>query len=135
VTNPVGAFLPGNQASLEREWKRELKRRYDVEFTQLYTLTNMPIGRFLEFLSASGNLEGYMTRLVNAFNPVTIQGLMCRSTLSVGWDGKLYNCDFNQMLEMALPKTIFEVSPEELDQRILCVGQHCFGCTAGAGST
>lgn len=135
VTNPVGAFLPSHQASLEREWKRELKRRYEVEFTRLYTLTNMPMGRFLEFLIASGNLEGYMTRLVNAFNPATVQGLMCRSTLSVGWDGRLYNCDFNQMLEMALPKTIFEVSPPELDHRLLRLGQHCFGCTAGAGST
>jgi radical SAM/Cys-rich protein len=135
VTNPVGAFLPGNQLSLEREWKRELQRRYNVEFNQLYTLTNMPIGRFLEFLATSGNLEGYMTRLVNAFNPVTVAGLMCRSTLSVGWDGRLYNCDFNQMLELALPQTIFEVIPQELDHRPLCVGQHCFGCTAGAGST
>ncbi len=135
VTNPVGAFVPGHQASLEREWKRELKRRYNIEFTRLYTLTNMPIGRFLEFLMASGNLEGYMARLVNAFNPATVQGLMCRSTLSVGWDGQLYNCDFNQMLEMALPKTLFEVSSEELDHRLLRVGQHCFGCTAGAGST
>ena len=135
VTNPVGACLPDNQASLECEWKRELKRHYDVDFNQLYTLTNMPIGRFLEFLVASGNLEGYMAQLVNAFNPTTVPGLMCRSTLSVGWDGQLYNCDFNQMLEIALPKTIFEVSPQELDHRLLRVGQHCFGCTAGAGST
>ena len=135
VTNPVGALLPGNQASLEREWKRELQRRYGVVFNRLYTLTNMPIGRFLEFLIGSNNLEGYMTRLVNAFNPATVAGLMCRSTLSVGWDGQLYNCDFNQMLELALPQTIFEVSPQDLEHRLLRVDQHCFGCTAGAGST
>ncbi|MBC8123702.1 MAG: arsenosugar biosynthesis radical SAM protein ArsS [Gemmatimonadaceae bacterium] len=135
VTNPVGAFLPGNQNSLEREWKRELKRRYDVQFNHLYTITNMPISRFLEFLVESGNLEAYMERLVNAFNPSAVEGLMCRSTLSVSWDGKLYDCDFNQMLDMALPRTIFEATPEELEGRLIQVGPHCFGCTAGAGSS
>ncbi|MCC7263374.1 MAG: arsenosugar biosynthesis radical SAM protein ArsS [Candidatus Latescibacteria bacterium] len=135
VTNPSGAFLPGNQTSLEREWKAQLRRRYGVEFNQLYALTNMPISRFLEFLLASGNLDGYLERLVNAFNPATVDGLMCRYTLSVGWDGRLYDCDFNQMLDLALPQTIAEVEVEHLDQRLIQVDQHCFGCTAGTGSS
>ncbi len=139
VTNPVGAYLPANQRSLEAEWKRELKRRHDVEFTRLYTITNMPISRFLEFLLESGNLADYMDRLVNAFNPATVDGLMCRDTLSVGWDGRLYDCDFNQMLELelgpGLPTSIFEATPKALESRIIQVGPHCFGCTAGAGSS
>jgi radical SAM/Cys-rich protein len=135
VTNPVGAFLPGNQAALEREWKRELKRRYDITFNHLYTITNMPISRFLEFLVDSGNLEVYMARLVGAFNPAAVDGLMCRYTLSVGWDGRLYDCDFNQMLELALPETIFGVTAAGLEHRPILTGPHCFGCTAGAGSS
>jgi radical SAM/Cys-rich protein len=132
VTNPVGAFLPAPQASLERDWKRELERRYGVHFNRLFTITNMPISRYLEWLEQSGNLESYLTKLVNAFNPVTVDGLMCRFTLSVGWDGRLYDCDFNQMLELALPQTIFEGLPAE---RAIVTGPHCFGCTAGAGSS
>ncbi len=139
VTNPVGAFLPANQRSLEAEWKRELKRRHDVEFNRLYTITNMPISRFLEFLIESGNLAAYMERLVNAFNPAAVAGLMCRFTLSVGWDGRLYDCDFNQMLEVrlgsGLPRSIFDVTPDALGSRAIEVGPHCFGCTAGAGSS
>jgi radical SAM/Cys-rich protein len=135
VTNPVGAFLPGSQASLEKEWKRELKRRHGVSFNNLYTITNMPISRYLEYLIDSGNLQAYMEKLVQAFNPAAMAGLMCRYTLSVGWDGKLYDCDFNQMLDMALPRTIFDVTIEDLNQRVIRVGAHCFGCTAGAGSS
>lgn len=135
VTNPSGAFLPGNQAALERQWKTQLRRRWGVEFNQLYALTNMPISRFLEFLLSSGNLEDYLERLVNAFNPAAVDGLMCRYTLSVGWDGKLYDCDFNQMLDLALPRHIFEVALEHLDGRLIQVDQHCFGCTAGTGSS
>jgi len=139
IANPVGAFLPGNQRSLEVDWKRQLKRRYDIEFNNLYTITNMPISRFLDFLMRSGNLEAYMEKLVNAFNPAAIDGLMCRSTLSVGWDGRLYDCDFNQMLGMGLgpksPKTIFEATLERLTNRVIQIGQHCFGCTAGSGSS
>jgi radical SAM/Cys-rich protein len=139
ITNPVGAFLPGNQASLEKEWKRQLKRRYDIEFNNLYTITNMPISRYLDFLIRSGNLEGYMDKLVNAFNPATVDGLMCRTTLSVSWDGRLYDCDFNQMLDLGLgprsPKTIFEASLDKLVERVIQIGQHCFGCTAGLGSS
>ena len=132
VTNPVGAFLPANQAALERDWKRELKRRYDIEFNRLFTITNMPISRYLEWLEQSGNLDMYLTKLANAFNPATVNGLMCRTTVSVGWDGRLYDCDFNQMLDLALPQSIFDGLP---DQRAVITGPHCFGCTAGAGSS
>jgi len=139
VTNPVGAFLPGNQQSLEREWKRELEQRYDIVFNDLYTITNMPISRFLEWLEDSDNLETYMSRLVNSFNPGAARGVMCRNTLSVGWDGRLYDCDFNQMLELEMTsdasQTIFDFDIERLRRREIAVGPHCFGCTAGAGSS
>lgn len=135
VTNPVGAFLPGQQSSLEREWKRELKRRYGVSFNALFALTNMPISRYLEFLQVSGNLESYLGKLVQAFNPASLEGLMCRNTLSVGWDGRLFDCDFNQMLELALPQTIFDLELQRLEGQDIQVADHCFGCTAGAGSS
>jgi len=139
VTNPVGAFLPGNQASLESEWKRRLAARWDLQFDHLYTITNMPISRFLEYLVDSGNLEAYMQRLVNAYNPRAAAGVMCRDTLSVGWDGTLYDCDFNQMLEIPVstevPRTIHDFNLDRLRSRRIVLGQHCFGCTAGAGSS
>jgi radical SAM/Cys-rich protein len=139
VTNPVGAFLPASQAALELDWKRELQRRYGVTFNRLYTITNMPISRFLQFLLDSGNLQGYMDRLTAAFNPAAIDGLMCRYTLSVGWDGRLYDCDFNQMLEVdttdEAPQTIFDATLAALSGRRIVVGPHCFGCTAGGGSS
>jgi radical SAM/Cys-rich protein len=139
VTNPVGAFLPAGQAALERDWKRELSRRFGVSFNRLYTITNMPISRYLEFLVASGNLQGYMEKLVGAFNPSTVEGLMCRSTLSVGWNGRLYDCDFNQMIDLGVdsgaPQTIFDATVQGLTGRRVAVGRHCFGCTAGAGSS
>jgi radical SAM/Cys-rich protein len=139
VTNPVGAFLPGDQAALERHWKREMLRRYGIVFDRLFTITNMPISRFLEFLDERGQTEAYLTRLVNAFNPAAASSVMCRNTLSVGWDGTLYDCDFNQMLELPLepsaPRTIFEATREALVGRAIVVGPHCFGCTAGAGSS
>jgi radical SAM/Cys-rich protein len=139
VTNPVGAFLPGSQKSLEADWKRELKRRHGVTFNRLYTITNMPISRYLQFLIDSGNLQGYMDRLVTSFNPAAVEGLMCRYTLSVGWDGRLYDCDFNQMIELGTtagsPQTIFEATPQSLASRRITIGPHCFGCTAGAGSS
>ena len=139
VTNPVGAFLPGNQQSLEREWKRELEQRYAIVFNDLYTITNMPISRFLEWLEESENLETYMSKLVNSFNPGAARGVMCRNTLSVGWDGQLYDCDFNQMLELEMTndasQTIFDFDIERLRRREIAVGPHCFGCTAGAGSS
>jgi radical SAM/Cys-rich protein len=139
VTNPVGAFLPGSQTALEFDWKRELHRRHGVTFNRLFTITNMPISRFLQFLIDSGNLQGYMDRLAGAFNPAAVNGLMCRNTLSVGWDGRLYDCDFNQMLELGTadeaPPTIFDATPAALAGRRIVVGPHCFGCTAGAGSS
>lgn len=139
VTNPVGTFLPGNQKALEAEWKRQLLRLYGVEFNALYTITNMPISRFLEFLGTSGQLGEYMERLVTAFNPAAAVGVMCRNTLSVGWDGTLYDCDFNQMLELPVhprvPRTVFDFDLAALASREIVLGPHCFGCTAGAGSS
>ena len=139
VTNPVGAFLPGSQTALEANWKRELHRRYGVSFNRLYAITNMPISRYLQFLIDSGNLQAYMDRLVSAFNPAAVEGLMCRTTLSVGWDGRLYDCDFNQMLDLGTdaeaPQTIFDATPASLAGRRIAVGPHCFGCTAGGGSS
>jgi radical SAM/Cys-rich protein len=139
VTNPVGAFLPAPQQSLESDWKRELRRRHGIVFNRLYTITNMPISRYLQFLVDSGNLQGYMERLVTAFNPAAVDGLMCRSTLSVGWDGRLYDCDFNQMVELNLtddaPRTISQATIAALAGRRIAIGQHCFGCTAGSGSS
>lgn len=135
VTNPTGAFLPANQRSLERDWRFQLKRRFGIEFNNLFTITNMPVSRFLSFLVESDNYESYMTRLVNAFNPATVEGLMCRTTLSVGWDGRLFDCDFNQMLDLALPQTILQATREGLEGRAIKVARHCFGCTAGSGSS
>jgi len=139
VTNPVGTFLPGNQAALEADWKRQLLRLHGVEFNALYTITNMPIARFLDFLEETGQLGEYLERLVTAFNPAAAAGVMCRNTLSVGWDGALYDCDFNQMLELKVdpraPRTIFDFDLEALARREIVLGPHCFGCTAGAGSS
>ena len=139
VANPVGTFLPGNQASLERDWKQQLRRLYGIEFNRLFTITNMPISRFLEHLEETGALTEYLERLANAFNPAAAAGVMCRNTLSVGWDGTLYDCDFNQMLELPVdpraPRTIFDFDLEALSRREIVLGPHCFGCTAGAGSS
>jgi len=137
VTNPAGAFLPGAQASLEAEWKRELERRHGVVFDRLYTITNMPISRYLEWLVETGNLEGYMEKLVSAFNPLAAAGVMCRNTVSVGWDGRLYDCDFNQMLEIPVDggMHVRDFDLEALEARRIAVDRHCFGCTAGAGSS
>jgi radical SAM/Cys-rich protein len=139
VTNPVGAFLPGSQQALEADWKRQLHRRFGIVFNSLFTITNMPISRYLQYLIDSGNLQDYMDKLVAAFNPAAVEGLMCRSTLSVGWDGRLYDCDFNQMIDLGTipgaPRTIFEASLETLAGRPVAVGRHCFGCTAGSGSS
>jgi radical SAM/Cys-rich protein len=139
VTNPVGAFLPPSQQSLEADWKRELLRRHGLVFNRLYTITNMPISRYLQYLADSGNLQTYMEKLVTAFNPAAVDGLMCRFTLSVGWDGTLYDCDFNQMMELgvdqAAPLTIMDATVEALAGRPIVIGPHCFGCTAGGGSS
>jgi radical SAM/Cys-rich protein len=139
VTNPVGTFLPGDQGALEAEWKRQMERLYGIRFNRLFTLTNMPISRFLEFLEESGQTAEYMGRLVAAFNPAAAAGVMCRNTLSVGWDGTLYDCDFNQMLELpvhpAAGRSVFDLDLEALGRREIVLGPHCFGCTAGAGSS
>ena len=139
VTNPAGAFLPGGQQSLESEWKAALMRNHGVRFDRLFTITNMPISRYLEWLIESENLETYMTKLVNSFNPATVNGLMCRNTISVSWDGRLFDCDFNQMLDLEVQASggmsIFDFDGKRLAERQIATRRHCFGCTAGAGSS
>lgn len=138
VYNPLGALLPGPQSSLEKEFKRNLLDKHNIVFNSLHCITNMPISRFLEFLVNSGNFEQYMQTLVGAFNPAAAQGVMCRSTLSVGYDGQLYDCDFNQMLDMPVDCASNHVSRmnlNELRARTIATDRHCFGCTAGAGSS
>jgi radical SAM/Cys-rich protein len=139
VYNPLGAALPPAQAALQARYKAELSSLFGVEFNSLLTLTNMPIKRFAHALEKAGQQAEYSSLLVNHFNPATIPGLMCRSLVSVGWDGRLYDCDFNQMLELPLaakPKTIWEVtSLQALVGSRVATAEHCFGCTAGAGSS
>jgi radical SAM/Cys-rich protein len=139
VYNPVGAFLPPKQEAIENQFRRELERKHGVTFNRLYTMTNMPISRFLEFLLGSGNYESYMERLVNAFNPGAAAGVMCRNTLSIGWDGTLYDCDFNQMLDTPVdhgaPRHIRDFDAARLHSRRIVTANHCYGCTAGAGSS
>jgi len=139
VSNPAGAFLGASQSTLEREWREALQRNFGVRFDRLFVLNNMPISRFLEWLESSGNLDAYMERLVNAFNPAAVDGVMCRNTLSVGWDGRLYDCDFNQMLDLELApgsgKHIAQFDEDAWQGRRIVTARHCFGCTAGAGSS
>jgi radical SAM/Cys-rich protein len=139
VYNPSGAFLPSGQAGLEREFKSQLKRRYGVDFNRLFAITNMPISRFLEYLLESDNYEDYMTQLVNAFNPAAVAGVMCRNTISVSWDGYLHDCDFNQMLNLRVepkaPQHVRDFDLARLTERQIVLNQHCYGCTAGAGSS
>lgn len=139
VHNPVGAFLPPKQDAIESQFRKELRVKYGIEFNRLYSITNMPISRFLEFLVDSGNYEAYMQRLANAFNPAAAAGVMCRYTLSVGWDGTLYDCDFNQMLDLPVASGatphIRNFNFAQLQQRTIVTGNHCYGCTAGSGSS
>ena len=139
ATNPVGAFLPPDQRAAERDWKRELERRHGIVFNRLLTITNMPISRFLEYLDEKGQAAAYLGRLVQGFNPAAAAGVMCRTTLSVAWDGSLHDCDFNQMLDLplgeGLPSHIRDFDPARLGRRRIALGPHCFGCTAGAGSS
>lgn len=139
VTNPVGVFLPGDQLSLEADFKRELLTRHQIHFNRLFTITNMPISRFLDALLRAGKLEDYLEKLVQSFNPTAALGVMCKNTLSVSWDGKLFDCDFNQMLELpVLPsehRTVQTFQLDSLQHRPIAVDQHCYGCTAGAGSS
>jgi radical SAM/Cys-rich protein len=138
VYNPTGAILPGPQSTLEVDYKRELLNQFNIQFNQLYVITNMPISRFLDYLIASGNYEEYMQKLVESFNPRAAEGVMCRNTLSVSWDGYLYDCDFNQMLDIRVNGSSVHVSSFDrtvLEQREIVLDQHCFGCTAGLGSS
>ncbi|MEX2142577.1 MAG: arsenosugar biosynthesis radical SAM (seleno)protein ArsS [Pirellulales bacterium] len=148
VYNPIGPSLPPPQAALAEAYHRELDQRYGIVFNGLYTITNMPISRFLDDLVRTGRYDEYMQKLINAYNPVAAGVVMCRTLLSVGWDGRLYDCDFNQMLDLelasALPRTIDELRSwlrdgsggfELLARRRIITGRHCFGCTAGAGSS
>jgi len=141
VYNPVGAFLPRPQDELEADYKRELAVHFGIVFNKLYTITNLPIARFAAYLRHNNKLEEYMELLINAFNPATINGLMCRNTVSVGWRGEVYDCDFNQQLDMQWQNPgesglfLWDVDPNNIDNREIMTGDHCFGCTAGAGSS
>lgn len=138
VYNPSGAFLPSSQEQLQSEFKRQLSRKYNIVFNELYAITNLPVSRFLDYLLETGNYEEYMEKLINAFNPATVSGLMCTNTISVSWDGFVYDCDFNQMLDLkvaAKSKHIDDFDLEALMNREIIVNQHCYGCTAGAGSS
>lgn len=138
VYNPTGAFLPASQETLQAEFKRQLKRKFDIDFNMLFAITNLPIARFLDYLLESGNYEEYMHKLVEAYNPGTVEGLMCRNTLSISWDGYIYDCDFNQMLDLKVASTSQHIEDFDLDalkNRNVVVNQHCYGCTAGAGSS
>ncbi len=139
VTNPVGAFLSPPQESVAADFKRELSRRHGIAIDGVYTITNMPISRFLDFLIESGNYEGYMQRLIDAFNPLAAESVMCRSMISVGWDGQLYDCDFNQMLELPVEagagRDILDFDLARHEGRAIVTSRHCFGCIAGAGSS
>ena len=138
VYNPVGASLPPPQAELERAYREQLWERYKVVFSRLFTITNMPVGRFLNYLLQTGAYDAYMQQLIQAYHPAAAQGVMCRTTLSIDWTGRLFDCDFNQMLSVpvgeGLPQNIRNFDPLALAQRTIVTGQHCFGCTAGAGS-
>jgi radical SAM/Cys-rich protein len=139
VYNPLGPSLPPPQSELEADYTEELGKHFGIRFNKLLTITNMPISRFLTELAETGQLETYYDLLVNSFNPATVSGLMCRSLLSVGWDGRLYDCDFNQMLEISLhsscPQWITDFSLDRLEHRFISVASHCLGCTAGSGSS
>lgn len=142
VYNPVGAFLPPSQDQLEIDYKRELKKHFGIVFNKLYALTNLPIGRFASYLRRNNKLDDYMRLLIDAFNPATISGLMCRNTISVGWRGEVYDCDFNQQLGMQWSGDpdksglfLWDIDGDSLEDREIMTGNHCFGCTAGAGSS
>jgi len=139
VYNPGGSALPPDQSQLEKDYKRELKERYGVEFNNLFTITNMPIGRFGQELKNSGGLADYVQLLANSFNPRAAENVMCLYTISVGWDGFLYDCDFNQMLDLTCdhgaPDNVKEFNLDKLSRRRIVTGVHCYGCTGGAGSS
>lgn len=139
VYNPSGAFLPGSQSALEGEFKARLSTQYGIDFNNLFVITNLPISRFLDFLLQSGNYGSYMQKLVSAYNPAAAANVMCRNTVSIGWDGLIYDCDFNQMLDLTVSAKasmhVRDFDARKLASRDIVIGQHCFGCTAGAGSS
>lgn len=140
VYNPSGAFLPPDQAELKSQFAKKLSDGWGIVFNDLFAITNLPVSRYLQYLVASGNYESYMEKLVNAYNPVAASNVMCRNTLSVGWDGFLYDCDFNQMLDLKVAtkqnaQHLNEFDLDALNSRNVIVSQHCYGCTAGAGSS
>jgi radical SAM/Cys-rich protein len=142
VYNPNGAFLPGPQKELEADYKRELNEHFGIVFNKLYTITNLPIARFASYLKNNNLLGDYMALLNDAFNPATVDGLMCRNTINVSWEGEVFDCDFNQMLKMQWPSLggrdalhLWDVDPAQVENREILTGDHCFGCTAGAGSS
>jgi radical SAM/Cys-rich protein len=138
VYNPAGAFLPPNQTTIEKEFKAALMNDFGISFNNLFAITNLPISRYLDYLLNSGNYEKYMEKLINAFNPVAASNVMCRNTISIGWDGHLYDCDFNQMLDLKVSskgKHLSQFNSTQLAEREIIVNQHCYGCTAGAGSS
>jgi len=138
VYNPSGAYLPGDQAALEKDFKKALDADFGIQFNALFAITNLPISRFLDYLVASGNFEDYMYALVDAYNPAAVAGVMCTNTLSVSWDGYLYDCDFNQMLGLKVAskaRHIKDYDASLLEGREVVISQHCYGCTAGAGSS
>ena len=138
VYNPNGAYLPGNQASMEKEFKSAMLADFNIQFHNLFAITNLPISRFLDYLIASDNYEEYMYQLVDAYNPDAVKNLMCTNTISVSWDGYLYDCDFNQMLDLKIASKATHISQYNesiLSNRNIVISQHCYGCTAGAGSS
>lgn len=143
VYNPNGAFLPPDQAGLEGDYKREMKTHFDIDFDSLFCIANMPVSRFASYLKRQGRLREYMDLLRNSFNPATVEGLMCRDTINVGWEGDVYDCDFNQMMNLPLPDErrgtstwkIWDVDLEHFRDQPVRTGNHCFGCTAGSGSS
>jgi radical SAM/Cys-rich protein len=140
VYNPNGAFLPGPQSELEEDYKRELKEHFGIVFNKLYTITNLPIARFASYLKNNNKLADYMALLNDAFNPGTVNGLMCRNTINVSWEGEVFDCDFNQMLKMQWRDGeqglhLWDIDPAQVEDREILTGDHCFGCTAGAGSS
>lgn len=137
VYNPGGAFLPPEQLAMEKEYRSKLKANFDIDFTHLYAITNNPVGRFGKFLVRSGNIERYMNTLYSAYNPAAEPGMMCRSQISVGYDGTLYDCDFNQCAELPIEgiHTVFEYTDKPLTKRHIMLANHCYACTAGQGSS
>ncbi len=140
VYNPNGALLPGPQAELEADYKRELREHFEIVFNQLFTITNLPIARFASYLKNNNKLGDYMLLLQESFNPATVAGLMCRNTINVSWQGEVFDCDFNQMLKMPWREGdrllhLWEIDPSQVEHREIQTGDHCFGCTAGAGSS